>query len=150
MRQGGGGGFLSKLLGKGKQMGQVYGATRSIGAQQVAGGGSILKSFTNPSAINGFLTNTQKVLNTAQQVGPMINQYGPLVKNIPVMWKLYRGFKNAPDLTTDDDAPTISEENNHTSNQTGFSEQSKNNEKPLKRKTNYKQSPSLSTPKLYI
>src|SRR5438309_799784 len=97
MRQGGGGGFLSKLLGKGKQMGQVSGATRSIGAQQVAGGGSILKSFTNPSAINGFLTNTQKVLNTAQQVGPMINQYGPLVKNIPAMWKLYRGFKNAPD-----------------------------------------------------
>ena len=39
MRQGGGGGFLSKLLGKGKQMGQVSGATRSIGAQQVAGGG---------------------------------------------------------------------------------------------------------------
>ena len=98
MRQGGGGGggFLSKLLGKGKQMGQVSGATRSIGAQQVAGGGSILKSFTNPSAINGFLTNTQKVLNTAQQVGPMINQYGPLVKNIPVMWKLYRGLKMHP------------------------------------------------------
>ena len=73
MRQGGGGGFLSKLLGKGKQMGQVSGATRSIGAQHAAGGGSILKSFTNPSSINGFLTNTQKVLNTAQQVGPMIN-----------------------------------------------------------------------------
>ena len=28
MRQGGGGGFLSKLLGKGKQMGQVSGATQ--------------------------------------------------------------------------------------------------------------------------
>ena len=36
-----------------------------------AGGGSLLKSFTNPSSINGFLTNTQKVLNTAQQVGPI-------------------------------------------------------------------------------
>ena len=105
MRQGGGGGgFLSKLLGKGKQIGKVSGATRSLGAQQVAGGGSIMKSLTNPSAINGFLTNTQKVLSTAQQVGPMINQYGPLVKNIPVMWKLYRGLKNAPDLTSDDEA----------------------------------------------
>src|SRR3954447_4916940 len=110
MRQGGGGGFLSKLLGKGKQMGQVSGATRSIGAQQVAGGGSILKSFTDPSAINGFLTNTQKVLSTAQQVGPMINQYGPLVKNIPVMWKLYRGLKNAPDLTSDEEATNKQEE----------------------------------------
>src|SRR4051794_6659304 len=59
MRQGGGG-FLSNLLGKGKQMGHVSGATRSLGGQQVAGGGSIIKSLTNPSAINGFLTNTQK------------------------------------------------------------------------------------------
>ena len=106
-------GFLSKLLGKGKQMGQVSGATRSIGAQQVAGGGSILKSFTNPSAINGFLTNTQKVLNTAQQVGPMINQYGPLVKNIPAMWKLYRGLKNAPDITPNEEASNTHEETNH-------------------------------------
>ena len=37
-----------------------------------------------------------------------------IVKNIPVMWKLYRGFKNAPDLNTDDEASTINEENNHT------------------------------------
>ena len=88
----------------------VSGATRSIGAQQVAGGGSILKSFTNPSAINGFLTNTQKVLSTAQQVGPMINQYGPLVKNIPVMWKLYRGLKNAPDLTSNEETSNTHEE----------------------------------------
>jgi|tagenome__1003787_1003787.scaffolds.fasta_scaffold20286766_1 hypothetical protein len=148
MRQGGG--LLSKLLGKGNQMSQGLNATRTLGVQHAAGGGSLLKSFTNPASINGFLTTTQKVLNTAQQVGPLVQQYGPIVKNLPVMWKLYRGFKNAPDLTTDDDAPTISEENNHTSNQTGFSEQSKNNEKPLERKTNYKQSPSLSTPKLYI
>src|SRR6476619_7864964 len=110
MRQGGGGGFLSKLLGRGKQMGQVSGATRSIGAQQVAGGGSILKSFTNTSAINGFLTNTQKVLSTAQQVGPMINQYGPLVKNIPAMWKLYRGLKNAPDITPNEETSNTHEE----------------------------------------
>ena len=79
MRQGGGGGFLSKLLGKGKQMGQVSGATRSIRCSTCRWGWiNLLKSFTNPSAINGFLTNTQKVLNTAQQVGPMVNQYGPL------------------------------------------------------------------------
>ena len=74
-------------------------ATRAFGSQNAAGGGSLLKTLTNPSSINGFLANTQKVLNTAQQVGPMIQQYGPIVKNLPVMWKLYRGFKNAPDLT---------------------------------------------------
>ena len=125
MRQGGGGGFLSKLLGKGKQMGQVSGATRSIGAQQVAGGGSLLKSFTNPSAINGFLTNTQKVLSTAQQVGPMITTIRTIVKNIPVMWKLYRGFKNAPDITPDDKASNIHEEHNHILKSTKSTEQRK-------------------------
>ena len=150
MRQGGGGGFLSKLLGKGKQMGQVSGAARSIGAQQVAGGGSLLKSFTNPSAINGFLTNTQKVLSTAQQVGPLVQQYGPIVKNLPVMWKLYRGFKNAPNLTPEDKEPTLHDENNHISNQTKPTEQRKNPDESQERKKHNKKSPSLSKPKLYI
>ena len=150
MRQGGGGGFLSKLLGKGKQMGQVSGATRSIGAQQVAGGGSILKSFTNPSAINGFLTNTQKVLNTAQQVGPMINQYGPLVKNIPVMWKLYRGFKNAPDITPNEEASNKHEEQIIPANQSRSTARKEVNEELQERIKTNKKSPSLSKPKLYI
>ena len=150
MRQGGGGGFLSKLLGKGKQMGQVSGATRSIGAQQVAGGGSILKSFTNPSAINGFLTNTQKVLNTAQQVGPMINQYGPLVKNIPVMWKLYRGLKNAPDITPNEVASNTHEEQIIPANQSRSTVRKEVNEELQERIKTNKKSPSLSKPKLYI
>ncbi len=150
MRQGGGGGFLSKLLGKGKQMGQVSGATRSIGAQQVAGGGSILKSFTNPSAINGFLTNTQKVLNTAQQVGPMINQYGPLVKNIPVMWKLYRGLKNAPDITPNEETSNTHEEQIIPTNQSRSTVRKEVNEELQERRKTNKKSPSLSKPKLYI
>ena len=49
-------------------------------------------------------------MNTAQQVGPMINQYGPLVKNIPVMWKLYRGLKNAPDITPNEETSNTHEE----------------------------------------
>ena len=150
MRQGGGGGFLSKLLGKGKQMGQVSGATRSIGTQQVAGGGSILKSFTNPSAINGFLTNTQKVLNTAQQVGPMINQYGPLVKNIPVMWKLYRGLKNAPDITPNEVASNTHEEQIIPADQSRSTVRKEVNEELQERIKTNKKSPSLSKPKLYI
>lgn len=148
MRQGGG--FLSKLLGRGNQMSQGLNATRSLGAQQAAGGGSLLKSIANPASLNGFLTNTQKILSTAQQVGPLVQQYGPMVKNIPVMWKLYRGFKDAPDLNSDNKAPTIIEEKKHTSNQTTSIKQSKNNEQPLERKKNSKQSPSLSKPKLYI
>lgn len=148
MRQGGG--FLSKLLGRGNQMSQGLNATRSLGVQNAAGGGSLLKSLTNPGSLNGFLTNTQKVLSTAQQVGPLVQQYGPMVKNLPVMWKLYRGFKNAPDLKSDDKTPTKIEENNSSLNQTKTFKQSKNDEQPLERKKISKQSSSPSKPKLYI
>lgn len=97
----GGGGILAKLLGKGGRgqsnampgfMSQGTGTARAASS-----GGGILKTLTNPSALNGFLNNTQQVLKTAQQFGPMIQQYGPLVRNIPSMWKLYKGLKDMPD-----------------------------------------------------
>ncbi|MBB6446003.1 YqfQ family protein [Bacillus benzoevorans] len=109
MRQRQGGGLLAKLLG-GKQRG---GAPRNLlggmAGQNTARGPSILQSLTNPSSINGFLTNTQKVLNTAQQLGPLVQQvqqYGPLVKNLPAMWRLYRGLKNVPDAETEEETET--------------------------------------------
>ncbi|NCG67254.1 hypothetical protein GWJ21_04645 [Bacillus coagulans] len=94
-----GGGFLSRLFQRG---GQTAAANPAAAFQRGAagGGGSLLKSITNPSSISSFLNNTQNVLKTAQQVGPMIQQIqqvGPLVKNLPAMWKLYRGLKNAPE-----------------------------------------------------
>lgn len=100
----GGGGFLSRLLGRGNPAGGAAGGLRGmqgmqgmqgLGAGRAAtgGGGGILQSMSNPSGIMGFLNNTQQVLKTAQSIGPMIQQYGPLVKNLPAMWKLYRGLK---------------------------------------------------------
>lgn len=81
-----GGGLLSKILGKGSR-GQGNGFSGLIpggGNEPARGasGGGIMKTLTDPTALNGFLTNTQKVLNTAQQFGPMIQQYGPLVRNL--------------------------------------------------------------------
>ena len=94
-QQRGGGGLLSRLFnqgGRGNQPNiQPFGG---FGQQQaVRSGSGLIKTLTNPTTINGFLTNTQKVLSTAQQVGPLVQQYGPIVKNLPMMWKLYRGFK---------------------------------------------------------
>ena len=98
MRQGGGG-LLARLLGRGNQIQRAAAGpaqlARAAGAGEAAGGGGILKALSNPGAISGFLGNTQKVLNTAQQFGPMVQQYGPMVKNIPAMWKLYRGLKSS-------------------------------------------------------
>jgi hypothetical protein len=53
-----------------------------------------------PGGIMNFLNNTQQFLRTAQSIGPMVQQvqqFAPLVKNLPAMWKLYRGLKNASD-----------------------------------------------------
>ncbi|PKG21935.1 VrrA/YqfQ family protein [Niallia nealsonii] len=89
------GGILSKLLGGGnKGAANAATGTASAGARSAGAGGGLLKTITNPASINGFLANSQKFLNTASQLGPMINQYGPMVRNIPAMWKLYRGLKN--------------------------------------------------------
>jgi hypothetical protein len=92
---GGGGGLLSKILGRGKEQGGIAGAMSSMNRAAPSGAGGILKSLTNPDALSGFLNNTQTVLKTAQQLGPVIQQYGPLVRNLPSLWKLYRGLKDA-------------------------------------------------------
>ncbi len=67
-----------------------------------------MKNIMNPGSLNGFLNNTQQVLRGAQQMGPMIQQvrqYGPLVKNLPAMWKLYRGL-SAAESTEEESADT--------------------------------------------
>jgi hypothetical protein len=143
--QGRGGGLLSKLLGQVNQTGASQGFNPlSFGPQQAArGGGGLLKSLTNPGTINSFLTNTQKVLSTAQQVGPLVNQYGPIVKNLPMMWKLYRGLKDAPEFNENQEQSSIDPSEEQMEDSTfhpddiDFSQTSENKTSPSK-------------PKLYI
>jgi hypothetical protein len=150
-----GGGLLSRILGKGTR-GQSNGMAGLLTgghgpARGASSGGGILKTLTDPSALNGFLTNTQKVLNTAQQFGPMIQQYGPIVRNLPSMWKLYRGLKDLPDA----DEQNTEQEMNDTTEKKKKPKKSKNaassspTQKP--KKTVKKQSNnSSSSPKLFI
>lgn len=95
-----GGGLLSKILGGKKQGNQArgLGGVQTAGRAAPSGGGvgSILQTLSNPNSLTGFINNTQQVLNSVQSITPMIQQYGPLVKNIPMMWKLYKGFKDLP------------------------------------------------------
>ena len=142
-----GGGLLSRLLGQVNQTGARQGFNPlSFGTQQAAQGGGLLKSLTNPGTINSFLTNTQKVLNTAQQVGPLVNQYGPIVKNLPMMWKLYRGLKDAPEFNKNKDdskASPTEEQKDHTSIHSKHIDSDKTDSET-------KNKPSQSIPKLYI
>ena len=42
-----------------------------------------------------MLNNTQRVLQAAEQFTPMIQQYGPIVKNIPSMWNIMRALNSS-------------------------------------------------------
>jgi YqfQ-like protein len=121
-RKGRGGGLLSKILKKGDRnngqgqgnilqqfsRGDSAGAASGFERGPAAGaaGASTIGSLLNPGNITSFLSNTQQVLNAAQQFGPMISQYGPMVKNIPALWKLYRGIKDfSPDDASSEENP---------------------------------------------
>ena len=160
----GGGGLLSKILGRGGNPAGGLGGLRGMqGATQAAtrGGGGLLQSLSNPGGITGFLNNTQQVLKTAQSFGPMIQQYGPIVKNLPAMWKLYRGLKNAPDSTDEvkkDETPKKVEEKAESSVEssenvtTGNKKQTQKKKKQTqpKRQGTISHQKGASVPKLYI
>lgn len=105
----GGGGLLSRLFGRsgGSNIANAA-ALPAVGNAAASGsGGSFLKTLANPEGINGFLANTQQVLNSVQSMGPMVQQfqqYAPLVRNLPAMWKLYKGVQDTPDSEVSSDS----------------------------------------------
>lgn len=155
------GGLLSKILG-GKNQGARTGGFRSIqsAGRSASGGsggmGSILQTLSNPESLSGILNNTQQVLKTAQSIGPMIQQYGPLVKNIPMMWKLYKGFKDLPSGETTEEntseSPFMEEESvpeqtmreEESAPEETFREENVQTEAPVQRRRRH------SVPKLYV
>jgi hypothetical protein len=159
-----GGGLLSKILNRGNsaqsspsQFNPLQGAAGFQRSSQA--GGSFLKNIMNPGSINGFLNNTQNVLKTAQQMGPMIQQfqqYGPLVKNLPAMWKLYRGLSAAEsdededeDASTDSTVDDVEEELSEAKSVTKRSKKKKQTSSPDNSKKKRTQSGG-SKPKLYV
>lgn len=84
------GGFLSQLFSRGRPIASpspwitpaIRHAAATTGAGANTGGGFI-----------GMLTNIQKMLGVAQNVMPMVQQYGPLIKNLPAMVKIFRELK---------------------------------------------------------
>ncbi|MGE8078167.1 VrrA/YqfQ family protein [Peribacillus loiseleuriae] len=149
------GGLLSKLLGKNKNQpsknpfappSAASQATRGAAAQ--AGAGGILGTLKNPGALSGMLANTQKVLQAAEQVTPMIQQYGPIVKNIPSMWKIYQGLKNSGSTDSAEETPKEAVDNitDPLKENTTVKEEEVQEKKPRKKRTVQ----GDSSPKLYI
>lgn len=160
------GGLLAKILNRGgssqtaaSQFNPLQGAA-GFQRNAQAGGGSFIKNMLNPGSLNGFLNNTQQVLKTAQQVGPMlqqVQQYGPLVKNLPAMWKLYRGL-SAAEVEDEDSGNEFSDEIQEEESIEVHSESEPKRKRPKKKqkkthvseRTKKTQTKGGSQPKLYV
>jgi len=142
------GGILSSLFGRGGgAAGNAATAARSVtgAAGAAAQGGASLTNIMN---------GTQKVLAAGERIVPMVRQvqqYGPLIKNLPSMWKMYRGLK-AADTAADsaetetpavDDISTVQKE-------TASAASLPTEEEMIKKAAPKSSAPKPSVPKLFI
>ncbi len=98
------------------------------GAGQATGGGS---------QIMGMIGKIQNVIQTANRVVPMVQQYGPMVRNVPSIFKMMREFRKF-----EKESPSDSEENNKQKESSSQPEsQSKNKNVSIKEPENKKAKP---------
>lgn len=84
-------------LGGGPAPGEFPGAGPGAGLGGLAGGlGEAPLPAAPPSKIDSFLQSADKLFSTAQSYTPYIQQAAPMVKNIPSLWRMYKGFKGLP------------------------------------------------------
>lgn len=55
------------------------------------------------------MEQARQVMAAAEQMRPLIEQYGPLVKNLPSMWKLYRAVNSTSDRERSPEPSELSE-----------------------------------------
>lgn len=69
------------------------------------------QAVSQPSQLMGMIGHLQKAIQTANRVVPMVQQYGPMVRNIPSMFKMMKAFKtiNATDSSENADTATNAE-----------------------------------------
>lgn len=115
-------GLLSSLLNRG---GSGIGAGSNLGSG-VAGAAS------GGGGFQGVLNNMQQMVRLAQTATPMIQQYGPMVRNIPAMVKMAKALRDSDDVesgdTSDDDVEDSEELESVTNDDDEISEEDKEEE----------------------
>ena len=135
------GGLLKKLIpgmGQSNPMQGMGGMPGFFNPSQGMNPGT-LQNLANPSNLSAMIGNVQKTLKMAESVVPVVQQYGPLMKNLPAMIKMYSAIKNAGNDEEEDN------EGISLSDVTTDSEEFENNEEKPKASGTGK-----SVPKLYI
>ncbi|MGM9944611.1 MAG: VrrA/YqfQ family protein [Lysinibacillus sp.] len=118
----------------------VAGVAEAAGAAEVAGaaaGAAGVSSLLAPARIEQFLQSTGQFMKTAQTYAPYVQQAVPMFKNIPALFRLYKGFQNAPDANR----------KSTSSKSSAKSDTFSKPDKQPKRSADYSTKPSL--PKIY-
>lgn len=145
------GGILSSLFGRG---GGAAAGNAATAARSVTGAASA--AAQGGSSLTNIMNGTQKVLAAGERIVPMVRQvqqYGPLIKNLPSMWKMYRGLSASSTEAEDTSAAVESaavEETAAESTETVAAETSLPKEDEVKTNSSKRTESKPSVPKLFI
>ena len=89
--------------------------------------------------ISGFLENIQQLLRIVETTTPIIREYGPMIKNLPAMYRMMKAIKEI-----DEEENTQEERESEYKSDSSDAVNSSNQEETRGDRT------GLSTPKLYI
>lgn len=94
---------LSNMFGDGpKGLFSLFSGQQSLNSGGLFGGR--LGSQSNVGGISGMISTTQKAIDAVQKVAPVVQQvkqYGPLLRNLPSMYKMIKDINSA---SVDEDA----------------------------------------------
>ena len=68
----------------------------AAGAAAAAGAAGVAGAAAGAPRLEGFLAGANSLFNNAQKFTPYIQQAAPMFKNLPALWRMYRGFKDSP------------------------------------------------------
>jgi len=117
---------------------------------------NIMQQLTNPTpqtkamiskgadGLAKTLTNVQKILKVVDTAAPIIKQYGPMIKNLPAMYKMMKALKDIESTDDETDNDKIEEADKDDKTETSKTEEKA--EKIIEKQDDS----GYSKPKLYI
>ncbi|MEK4629388.1 MAG: VrrA/YqfQ family protein [Solibacillus sp.] len=79
------------------QVAQAAGAAQAAQAVGAAGAAGVAGAAAGAPRLESLLAGANSLFTNAQKYTPYIQQAAPMFKNLPALWRLYRGFKDTPD-----------------------------------------------------
>lgn len=76
-----------------------------LGAAGLAGAGAAglagAAAAGGTPRLDSFLSGANSLFSNAQKFTPYVQQAAPMFKNIPALWRMYKGFRGNPDTSAD-------------------------------------------------